>query len=134
METLKLITLIFISYVLGGCNNTAPKAEYFVGTWKSKDGAVIELNRDFSFTAKQVNLSNIFFNMDGKNNRANFTGKWKFTTDDQKRKVIEVDSNKYHFIFDISGQGVFENKPPWDLYIFIGDPDDMNKYKFKKQQ
>ena len=36
-------------------------------------------------------------------------------------------------IFFISGQGSNEDNPPWDLFIWKGDPDEMVKYKFIKQ-
>ena len=129
---IKLLTIVIFANALQSCDGIHPKPKDFIGSWKSDDGAIIELEKDSSFIAKQVNLSNIFFDKDNRNIKIDFEGRWEFTTDYKKKKIIKINSNKYSFSFEISGQGILERKPPWDLYIWIGDPDDMNKYEFKK--
>ena len=34
--------------------------------------------------------------------------------------------------FYISREGLFNNPPPWYLFQYIGDPDELNLYKFTK--
>ncbi len=129
----KYIAVMLLFQLLFGCSHTKPERKDFIGTWKADDGATVQLKEDGSLIVNQINLSNIFFDNKNPANKIDFTGKWEFTKDNYKRQVIKVNSSKYTFNFNTSGQGALENKPPWDLYVWIGDPDDMNKYKFVKQ-
>lgn len=133
MKKLKYI-IVLVSILLVSCNKYNPKKEDFDnGVWKASDGATIFLNSDSSVTIKQINLANIFFEFN--NNKPNYvdlTGKWKLTTDLNKHKVISINSNnKYFFDINIKGHGIFEIKSPFDLFVYIGDPDEMNRYEFK---
>ncbi len=85
--------------------------------------------------------------------RFDFSGNWEIV-DTQKQKTIVIHSNstykdynvnrtytvngivnshKVGFSLEISVEGVFEDNKPYYLFVWIGDPDDMNKYKFVKQ-
>jgi hypothetical protein len=129
---------IVMSLFLTGCISPA-KEDFSGGIWKADDGATVYLNKDGSAIINQINWLNIVSN--GENEKKiDLTGKWEFTTDLNNNKIIEFSTddkmnfpyNNMGFPFDIKGQGIFENKPPFDLFIYIGDPDEMNRYIFKK--
>lgn len=148
---LKLIVLLF-SIISYSCNNIDIKKEDLVGKYIAKDGAFIELYDDRTFIAKKVNLENIYGDW-ARNMIIDFEGQWSveiygkkirvdlrsnYTYSDfgVKREYARLGkkiSHKIGFNLDILGQGVFENNPPWDLFVWIGDPDDLNKYKFIRQ-
>lgn len=128
---MKHIMIMGLFLFFQSCGNPKFERKDFVGVWKAEDNATVKLNDDGSAIINKINLSNIFDNKE--NQVVDFTGKWEFTTDMYKKKVVKINSLKYTFDFYISGQGAFGNKPPFDLYVFIGDPDEMNKYRFVRQ-
>jgi hypothetical protein len=131
---------IVMSLLLTGC--ISPEKEDFNGgVWRADDGATVYLNDDGSAIINQINWSNIVSGGENKKNVIDLTGKWEFTTAFNNLKVIEFCTDHlgsfemngfYCFSFDIKGRGIFENKQPFDLFIYIGDPDERNRYIFKK--
>lgn len=130
------------------CNNSKPGREYFVGTWKANDGAIIELYDNGKCKAIGLNYYKIYPFEKYQNQLLNFEGSWNFTDNGKPKLHLSYDTggtyqykgetkqSKNGFDFNIVGQGLLENKPPFDLYVFIGDPDDIdesNKYRFVKQ-
>lgn len=144
---------IMLSLFLQSCSSPEAQTQDFVGLWKSDDGASIEFRADGSYTAKQVDYYNVYFEKEHKDKKLNFAGQWEIVNENKKTKLElhtdatfkdvgvdktytnngEVRSHKLGLTLEIAGEGIFENKPPWHLFIWIGDPDDMNKYKFVKQ-
>lgn len=135
-----------------GCGTPELRNQDFVGLWKSEDGAVIELNEDGSYTAKQVDYYKAYSEKEFKNKRIDFSGRWSFVNSEKKKLELQSDatyqdfgidytytvdgkvrSHKIGLTFEILGQGLFENRPPWYLFVWVGDPDDINKYKFEKK-
>jgi hypothetical protein len=43
------------------------------------------------------------------------------------------DGGEGEIVFYISGRGINGNNPPWNIFIWDGDPDDMQKYEFTKE-
>ena len=150
------IFVLLSCLLLQGCTLKAEKLD-LIGTWKNKDGAVIILNEDGMFSAKEINYFKVYNEPEFKNKKIDFSGKWKSTTTgNQKRAAIDLTSNSTYKDFgiakknyidrnvkeqsmeigmtlQIAGSGLFENKKPYYLFVNVGDPDDMNKYKFIKQ-
>ncbi len=148
----KYILIIFIT-VLCSCNKIEqPNKDYFTGVWEAEKGGKLNLNEDGTFTAKGINFNYIY----DYDIIIDFNGKWKIDQynykDKKLRILLESDYTYENFNFDntyikdekefsyevgfsliASGKGIFENKPPWELFTWIEDPDDMNKYKFIKQ-
>lgn len=144
---------IMLSLFFQSCGSAEVQRQDFVGIWKSDDGAVIELKADGSYVAREIDYYKIYFENEHKGKKLNFIGQWEIADENKKSKLElhtdatfkdvginktytyngEVRSHKLGLTFEISGEGLFENKPPWYLFIWIGDPDDMNKYKFVKQ-
>ena len=63
-------------------------------------------------------------------------GQWRIRTKDsngydQYNIAIYLKGVIYFSLF-ISGEGLLDNKPPWYLFDYIGDPDELNLYKFTK--
>lgn len=142
-----------LSLFLQSCSSPEAQKQDFVGIWKSEDGAVIDLKADGNYTAKQLDYYNVYLEKEHKGKKLDFAGRWKIVNKDKKLRLElhtdatfkdlginktytyngEVRSHKLGLTFEIAGKGIFENKPPWHLFIWVGDPDDVNKYKFVKQ-
>lgn len=128
-----------MSMFLFGCSGSEPRSE-IVGTWVAEDNAIISFNEDGTFNTKGLSGSKMFsgFN-EYKNEKFNERGNWKLRKN-QGSWIIDLNFSRsvkleggFATQVLISGEGVFENKPPWHLFVWIGDPDDVNKYKFVKQ-
>ncbi len=148
--------MILLLVILKGCNMSSMdiRQEDFVGVWKSIDGSVIEFKKDGSYIAKKINYNVFYPNKEFEKMTLDFTGNWKIINNSQQDNKLELNSNatfsdfgindtytidgedrshKIGLSFEISGEGILENKPPYYLFIWLGDPDDMNKYKFIKE-
>jgi len=144
---------IMLSLFLQSCNSPEKKEQDFVGVWKSNDGAVIELGADGNYTATQIDYYNVYFEKEHKGKKFDFAGKWEIISESKKSKIElhtdatfkdvgidktytyngEVRSHKLGLTFEISGEGLLGDTPPWHLFVWIGDPDDVSKYKFVRQ-
>ena len=65
-------------------------------------------------------------------------GQWRIRTKDsngydQYNIAIYLKEVIYFSLF-ISGEGLLDNRPPWYLFDYIGDPDELNLYKFTKSK
>lgn len=150
---IKILEVMLFTFLLQSCGRSQPIREDFVGIWKANDGAIIELKKDGSYIAKRINYYKIYSDEKLKNERLDFTGNWELANRGNNGKTIilyssstfsdyginrtytlngKTYSHKISFNLDISGHGLLQNKPPWYLFVSIGDPDDMNKYKFVK--
>jgi hypothetical protein len=128
---------------LFGCNEHRFKDVDFIGIWQANDGARITIKQDGTCILSGLNKSIVGIANDEKVINAN--GNWKLveninsgitggTTTGLKVSYDLMDRNgKGGILFYISGRGINENKAPWDLFIWKGDPDEMIKYKFVKQ-
>ncbi len=61
------------------CNNPKFEPKDFVGTWKAKDGAVIEIYDNGKCKANGLNYYNIYPFKENKNKLLNFEGSWDLT-------------------------------------------------------
>lgn len=127
-----LYSIIVTSLFLTGC--ISPEKEDFDGgVWRADDGATVYLNGDGSVIINQINRLNVVSGGIKEGDFVNFTGEWKFTTDFNNQKIIDISTDdRGGFDFHIKGQGIFENKRPFDLFVYIGDPDNMDRYIFKR--
>ena len=126
--------LIFIVSLLAfsSCENKGTTFYDWVGTWVSSDNAKIILKEDSSCVVD--NLKGAYFGYEGD---LYLEGTWSV-----KKGVfpivseISISSNNgegMYITFYASGEGLLGNKPPWHLFQYIGDPDELNKYRFTKQ-
>lgn len=135
-----------IGFVLSlfGCTENTFKDSDFVGVWKSDDGANIIINEDKTCVLNGLNNSIVGI-AEAENEKLNTNGTWQIIQDVNSGITggistgIKISYNlmgrtgKGGIEFYISGQGISENKSPWNLFIWKGDPDEMVKYKFSKQ-
>lgn len=134
----------FVSFmlmcVLQGCLGQQPTRNDIVGVWIAEDGGKFSFEEDGSFISENLSGSKIFYGF-AKYEGVNFneSGTWALKKV-SGGSVISLDfsiSEKLQGGFStqltVSGEGLLENKPPWRLFAWLGDPDDMNKYEFKKQ-
>jgi hypothetical protein len=131
-----LITVLIAS----GCTSQKPNKKYFIGIWKSEQGGEFEFNSDGSFIAKGIVSEKLFGSSEGLSKTFSESGTWNFENVNGRFTIPLTFNNgikstgKYFMKLNIVGEnGIAENKPPWRLYVWIGDPDDMNKYEFRKK-
>jgi len=146
MKQIAMIMGLFLFFQ--SCSNPKLERKYFIGIWKAKDGALIEIYDNGKCKAIGLNHYNIHPFDKYKNQLLNFDGNWDFVDKDEPKLHLsyytgetyqykgETKQSKNGIDFSIEGQGLLQNKLPFDLYVLIGDPDDIdesNKYRFVKQ-
>jgi len=142
---LNYLFILITSVLLYGCGNPKPQSTDFIGSWKSKENARIILNRNGTCTLKGVDYFKISSFPQNKERKLNAKGTWNFINNADSG-IIDGISNgvnitytipekklKGEIVFYISGQGLNGNTPPWSLFIWDGDPDEMTKYEFIKE-
>lgn len=142
-----------LMYILQGCTDQEPTRKEIIGVWQSNDGAIVEFKADSTYSAKQIDYYNMYLESEHKGKKLDFGGTWrmKYWNGQQKVELYtdasfsdfgiektysnngQVVSHKLGITFEIFGKGLLGNKPTWHLFIWIGDPDDMNKYEFEKK-
>jgi hypothetical protein len=138
-----LLIILLSSILLCSCDSNKPKQTDFIGTWKSSDNAFIKLNKNGTCILKGVDYYKISRFPINKNRELNVEGIWQFTENAESGIIDNIDngitiiynlpeSTKGEILFYISGQGINGNNPPWNLFIWDGDPDEMLKYEFVK--
>lgn len=151
----RIIVFSFLTIIINSCDTQISKRD-LEGTWESNDGALIVLNEDGTYTVKGINYFLISGDKNFNGQKIDLTGKWHIgKTGNQEKKTVELISNltykdfgihdtyvdkngleqshKINCSFEVSESGLFSNKPPYSLFVHIGDPDDMNKYNFTKK-
>ncbi len=134
-------------FLIGCVNkNKTLKEDYFIGTWRSDDNAKIVLKKDgkgelFNFNFKNVDsISKIdsILNGDCEWRFVQIYGRDQVTITcydgDTIQYLGKIVRTKFSINFNIGGTGLFGQSPPWNLYVFIGDPDDFNRYLFIKDK
>ncbi|MFZ6663657.1 hypothetical protein [Peijinzhouia sedimentorum] len=133
---------IFLSIV--GCKEPKFNEADFIGVWKAEDGANITINQNGTCTLDGLNKSIVSI-AKSDDEKLTTQGTWKLIDSVSNGVTGGISTGikiTYNLVdregkggvdFYISGQGFSENKPPWDLFIWDGDPDEMIKYKFVKQ-
>ena len=153
---LKTIWMLCTLFFLNACDRpTELKKEQFTGSWESGDGAIIELREDGTYTARKLDfLTYCCYDEIEDTMRFDMEGDWRIM-EEGDRPILKLSSNqtfedygiektytvdgkvlsyKIGMELNISGRGMLENKPPWHLFYWVGDPDDMNKYEFLKKE
>jgi hypothetical protein len=139
MKAKPLYIFLLLSILFQGCSPPKPQQIDFVGVWKADDGATLELREDGAYNAKNIYYYHIYSHEEDENKKFDFSGTWELEErKDGKFKVnirSTTEHNEYNFgfTFEILGNGLLSNTPPWTLFVWIGDPDNMNKYTFRKQ-
>lgn len=146
MVAIQNIYLILIPFaiILSSCGTSAPKKEDIVGKWQDNSEAIFYFEDDGTFSCKNL-PANLFFSITNEYSNETFfseSGKWKIKKS-QGSWVVSLNFNRsenlkggYSTYLLISGsKGLFENKPPWILYVWEGDIDsDALKHKFFKEK
>ncbi|MGI9582578.1 hypothetical protein ACR1PO_15390 [Chryseobacterium sp. RRHN12] len=141
---LNYLLIIMGLILLYSCNEVKPKQNDFIGTWKSSDNAFINLNANGTCTLKSIDYYKISSFPKNKNKELNAEGTWVFLENAESGIIDNIDNGikitynlpkeniKGEIILYISGQGIKGNNPPWNLFLWDGDPDEMLKYEFIK--
>lgn len=133
-----VISLVWMCF-LQGCYVQQPSRNDIIGVWVAKDGGKFLFQDDGSFTSENLSGSKIFagFSEYAKESFME-SGTWEIM-DSSGVSIVSLNFRKSEKLksgfstkLKISGEGLF-NRPPWRLLVWIGDPDNMNEYEFKKQ-
>ncbi|EOA51788.1 hypothetical protein KSZ28_05820 [Bacteroides salyersiae] len=130
-KLLNVLILIGVLSSIGGCTYKKPTLVDFIGIWKSSTGGEIILQEDSICVIKNIIYSGYLCT-----EMLSYKGKWEFRDKDdlgnKQYNIIISKEGVLFMCFYISGEGLFNNTPPWYLFQYIGDPDELNLYKFTK--
>ncbi|ROH99387.1 hypothetical protein [Chryseobacterium daecheongense] len=139
----RIVFLLIVIFSLMNCSKPKIEKEHFIGKWKSDDGAVITLNENGTCTLQNINHYIFSSFPENNNKKLNTNGTWNMVNSESGiidginegvKIIYEIPENQTtgSITFFISGQGIHGNNPPWSLYVWDGDPDEMKKYEFVK--
>jgi hypothetical protein len=125
--------LIFILAlaIFPSCNSKYPTDGNIIGIWHAKDGAEIEFSKDGSFYSKNLPVDLFLpFSKDYQNRLFNASGNWKLVKDQGSWIVLlDFKEQQCRSYILISGSGIFENRPPW--YLFVWEEEEGgDRFKF----
>jgi hypothetical protein len=146
LSTMMRLKNFMFGFILSlfGCQEPRFNNSDFVGIWQADDGARITIYEGGACVLNGLNNSIVGIAKDT-TEKLNADGTWKIINNVNSGITGGISTGlkitytlmdrhgKGDIEFYISGQGFSENKPPWDLFIWKGDPDEMIKYKFVKQ-
>ena len=131
--------IIIGSFFLLGCSSPKITDSDITGTWIADDGAVFEIKSDNTLIYKNVSGDKMFNGFwQYANQNVSGSGTWELERMYGKwivRLGLYSDgiTGGFSTRFDISGSNWLENKPPWYLFTWIGDPDNGERYSFYKK-
>lgn len=151
----RIIIFSFLIIIINSCDTQISKRD-LEGTWESDDGALIVLSEDGTFVAKGINYFVVSGSKLFNGKKIDLSGEWQIDKiGNQENKAVKLISNstykdfgihktyvdkngleqsyKIYCTFQVYESGLFNNKTPYSLFVYIGDPDDMNKYNFTKK-
>jgi hypothetical protein len=139
MRFFKVLCIIFL-VALQSCGLDKPTENEIIGDWYNKDGSEIFLKKNGKFYGKNLSVYAFYlndtidkFNGSGKWVMLEKNGKWIVDLDFKEKsiykdKIVSINSKLF-----INGDGFFGTKRPLHMYLQVGDPDQDNRYEFKKK-
>ena len=135
-NVLYLVVLI----ILQSCSLDKPVENEITGSWSNKDGSIITFEESNNFYG--TDLSGYAFYLNDTIDKFNGSGKWKMLEENgkwiidlefkeksiYKNVIVSINSTLV-----INGDGFFGTKRPLHMYLQVGDPDEDNRYEFKKK-
>lgn len=140
-----LLFITLIAITLFGCCEPHFNQCDFIGKWTSSDSSSINLYSDGTCRLNNINYIKINSIESKKGDKLNSSGVWKLIYEFESGIPNGISTGvgiSYRLPnragtggldFFISGEGILENKPPYYLFIWDGDPDNVEKYKFVKE-
>ena len=134
-----LVTLASIFSL--ACSNKQPTENEILGTWRSPENAELIFKGDGTFAGNLIPAEFGFFPADSfRNVKFSGSGKWTMRKGSTHWEVyldfdkVNVNKNGCAFPLLIAGEnGILENKPPWYLFVWKGEEEGGEKYKFLKK-
>ena len=141
MKKITKLMALAIAFLFQGCTGQEVARSEITGIWIAEDGGKFTFSEDGTFKVESLAGSKFFSGFDKYENKTfNETGKWELK-ENYGRQVVAINIDRSETLqtgfstqFEISGEGTFGDNPTWYLFVWVGDPDDMNKYKFEKQK
>lgn len=134
-KTILCIICLVVSIATIACSTEIQPSD-LKGTWYSPDGAELQINENGEFNLKNFQPSTLFstINFD---NRIDINGIWKLEKVGLYYEIELINSERTIPIVGITllikGKGLLNNTGVEYLYTYIGDPDDLNEYVFKRK-
>ena len=134
---INLLNIVLIIIFLG-CTGNKPQRDDIIGTWIANDSASFQFNEDGTFVTRNLS-GRIMFPMEDKyeKERFNETGTWEIEKW-QGQWVVDLGFNRsgiltkgYATRILISGEGIYENRPLWYLFLWEGE-EGGSRYKFAR--
>lgn len=139
-----MINLIAIfSVLLQACGGNGPTPNDILGTWITRDGAILQMNSDSTFVGKLLLAQYFTFftsktEVEGK--RVYGKGRWKL---EEGQGFAEIklhftnmnneEMNGFYSVLVSGEKGALDNKPPWYLFLWK-DEEGGDRYKFVKKK
>lgn len=137
---MQILSIAFIC-VFQGCSGSEVTNEEIIGVWIAKDGGELRFNNDGTFAARNLPGSKVFKIEKYKGKIFSESGTWKIVSSPGKQWTeIAIDFNDSESLeggfsglkLNIAGTGIFENKPPWSLFLWISEAGG-ERYTFRRE-
>jgi hypothetical protein len=141
MEKIMQILGIAFMCVFQGCSGSGVTHEEIIGVWIAEDGGEFLFNGDGTFAARNLPGRKVFKIEKYKEKIFSESGTWKIVNTSGKQWTeiaLEFDNSDSleggfsGLKLNISGTGIFENKPPWNLFLWI-DEAGGDRYTFRRK-
>lgn len=125
-----IIAIYILSLFIAGCSRCTSKTELLGNEFCANDGATITFTSLDSCVIKNINWKNVFMELA---NELDFQEVYNCTWEYKGDNKIFIYTGD--FMFDVYISSGIENSPFYGdgrpyIYIYIGDPDELNMYKF----
>lgn len=129
---------LIMMFLLQACSGTMPTKNEIIGKWKAEDGATFTFHEDGTFMTKDLSGGKMFKSNRYQGKKYSESGVWSIEQS-QGRWVIELSfkssaslAGGYATQLLVSGSGILENDPPWNLFVWVGEAGG-ERYEFEKQ-
>lgn len=138
-STVKIVCII-LTMIFYECASPDPIKDDIVGRWVSSDGAVLELNKDGSFSGRSLPGEKIFFpSIEFMNKRFEGNGYWELRKGQNRWEIslefkhISGRERGYSTQILMSREGAWENGDIWYLFEWVSE-EGGERYRFDKDK
>jgi hypothetical protein len=132
--------VICLLSILTACSSRDPNINDFSGEWRNPSGAVIIIKRDGTFYGSRLPTKLLMFT-DTSGIALTGNGRWELLKE-QTRWILRINFDTTNIstypdgfgsLFEISGHGILERRPPFYLYLWEGEEGASNRFSFKRE-
>jgi hypothetical protein len=139
MKRAIILYSMLLSFLFQCCTNKAPLNKDIVGIWESKDGSILEIYANGTFSAKSFSTIFLYYtNLKYPNQFFDGSGKWKIVNGQTHWELdlnflqTSIKESRIGTNLLICGSGILERTPPWkNLFLWKGE-EGGERYEFIK--